>query len=127
MGCDIHIFLERRVENRWIMVNEINEPQTTSRNYQRFAALAGVRGDGPKPRGIPDDVSESVKLHISDWGGDGHSHSCLGIMEATRIFASTDDSVPRWVNNEEFMVYHFFGSRAANDPANHRIVFFFDN
>lgn len=130
MGCDIHVFLERRVEDRWVMVNTLTSNQTTNRNYDRFAKLAGVRGDGPEPRGIPADVSESVKLHISDWEGDGHSHSWMSLREATPIFRGSSYerfSDPEWIKDEESAIYHFFGSRASRDPDNHRIVFFFDN
>ena len=50
-----------------------NNPETyeewyDGRNYSLFSVLAGVRGYGPpiiEPRGLPDDIGESVK---EEWG-----------------------------------------------------------
>ncbi|MHB1952354.1 MAG: hypothetical protein ACYCOU_01280 [Sulfobacillus sp.] len=125
MGCDIHVFLERRVHDRWVMVKELDGEGVSERNYKRFAALAGVRGDGPKPRGLPIDVSESTNLHADDWGTDGHSHSWLPVSEAAPIFLATGTNLSRWAHEDPITC--FFGERAADDPENHRIVFWFDN
>lgn len=90
MGCDIHGVVERKVKDRWITINilQVATP-ARARNYPRFAALAGVRGDGPEPRGIPDDVSETAKCLIDDIGADGHSHSWEPLQHAATVFAAT--------------------------------------
>ena len=147
MGCDIHLVLERRVakglhgerNDRWVAVNTFeshhpaygSEPWSTpaarSRNYTRFAALAGVRGEGPIPRGLPENISETTKYLIDMWGGDGHSHSYLPVTEAAAIFLRTssglkDDSVFGY----RYPASHFFGVE-DEDEENFRIVFWFDN
>lgn len=110
MGADIHMVLERKDKTRgkWVGINNFNSRQAhvhvrdkegqyvaaealvmweaRSRNYAMFAALAGVRGDGPDPRGVPDDASDLALLEIDGWGADGHSHSWLPMSEALPIF-----------------------------------------
>ncbi len=125
MGCDINVFLERRVHERWVMVEPVTRDSVDQRNYRRFAALASVQGSGLVPRGLPIDVSESTNLHAEDWGIDGHSHSWLPVMEAAPIFLATGTNLSRWAHEDP--VRYFFGDRAGDDPENHRIVFFFDN
>lgn len=141
MGCDIHLVLERKQGDKWVGVNAFDcghdsqgnfrIPSARNRNYKRFAALAGVRGDGPEAKGLPKDVSELSELLAHDWGNDGHSHSWMGLSEASRVFLETD-----WPckdeDNESFKqsypAYHFFG--VESDEANrheYRIVFWFDN
>lgn len=81
MGCDIHIFLERKnQDNCWVdsMIYEHDrykngfQPLSEMyRNYTLFATLAGVRGDDPiaLPKGIPEDCSPEYKKLCDDWGG----------------------------------------------------------
>ncbi len=145
MGCDIHIVLEQRAKGgRWIGIDTYighecsyikgwATPIARERNYDRFAALAGVRGNGPEPRGLPWDASETVRFLADEWGGDGHSHSWLPIKDAERIFSETH----HWTEDKRddfgksYPAVHFFGvdysegsSRSADD---YRIVFWFDN
>ena len=58
MGCDIHIVAERlTAPDTWIGIRDFHSfhdkvggwcfPAALERNYERFAALAGIRGDGP--------------------------------------------------------------------------------
>lgn len=106
MGCDIHLYTEKKIkwENKpefWhccdsFQLNEWHEfdgepPYYVKsiydgRNYELFTALADVRHcDGidviDKPRGLPKDVSPTVKKESDDWGVDGHSHSWLTAEE----------------------------------------------
>lgn len=84
MGCDIHPFFERKVKGIW-------EPAEGDffdrRNYNVFAFLAGVRRSEldvvpiSEPRGLPDDVSTSIRLEFERWSGDIHSVSWLMIDE----------------------------------------------
>lgn len=101
MGCDIHLFVERRDEQgKWVTADTW-EPEDgrmrvdyhkrfyTGRNYDLFAILADVRngrgfagvktGGGfipiSPPKGLPDDVSPQVAEDSEGWGSDGHSHS----------------------------------------------------
>ena len=138
MGCDIHMVLERKHGDHWIGVDSFKGhycaldkryawPLATSRNYSRFAALAGVRGDGPDPRGIPDDASELSKLQIADWGQDGHSHSWMSVAEAAPIFYETDS-----YKKDEFAryypaAYYFDVDMDSKKLEDYCIVFWFDN
>lgn len=105
MGCDIHMVAERRLDDGWHLVGEAKyvadedsydmpEPYS-DRNYNLFGMLANVRngsgfagvdtGDGfvpiAKRRGVPKDVSDSVRKWIRNWGPDGHSHTWLLVSE----------------------------------------------
>lgn len=124
MGCDIHGWVEKKVGEKWIAVREL-EGQAEYRNYERFAALAGVRGEGPEPRGIPPDVSETTGYHIGRWDTDGHSHSWLPLTEAATIFLQTrgtpagDDWESRYPGSAYFHI---------DEPDDsYRLVFWFDN
>jgi len=90
MGTDIHGWTERNVKGRWIAVAKLTSPHGHARNYKRFAALAGVRGEGPVPRGLPVDIADTTKYHVDDWGADGYCHSWLPLAEALLIFQQTE-------------------------------------
>ena len=122
MGADIHMVLEKRATVRdrevWIGVNAF--PYVTcqvhnqvkgdgdrwasvvgraswfadDRNYSLFAALAGVRGSGPDPKGLPDDASDLTLLMSDRWGDDGHSHSWMLMGEALPIFLANGQLGP---------------------------------
>lgn len=97
MGCDIHIFVERRKNEKWVRYTgkhfsnmwkkeeKVNSPFGW-RNYGMFGFLAGVRDYSIKPikepiYEIPDDASEYVKKECERWDSDGHSHSLLTAKE----------------------------------------------
>jgi len=133
MGCDIHLFLERKVGNKWVMVKELDSP-ADNRNYARFSALAGVRGDGPAPKGLPLDISDSVKLHVDDWEGDGHSHSWETIDKAAKIFLDTESNPDEYAMRNPASYFFDLSTKSCRccgqeilSIDNHRIVFFFDN
>ena len=94
MGCDIHVYLEKKFGDKWIGVQEVRhffhypapeegkEPKkeyswvgAKSRYDDLFATLAGVRGVGPDPKGLPDDASEMVLAVATHWQSDGHTHA----------------------------------------------------
>lgn len=109
MGCDIHIFVEIRKNDKWEYFNEdhfsnvyshIGESEKTNapfdwRSYNMFSFLAGVRGGDIKPIkepacDIPEDVSENVKNKKESWDGDGHSHSFLTARELVEFDYNQD-------------------------------------
>lgn len=63
------------------------------RDYDFFARLAGVRGDGPEPNGVPSDVSALTQRHISRWEGDGHSHVHMTLREFVKRKIITDVTI----------------------------------
>jgi len=106
MGCDIHFFVEKKIGNKWVSVDEWKDYDGwktvdykkafySNRNYDLFAILANVRngygfagcdtGNGfipiSMPRGLPDNVSQEVGNHSKQYGEDGHSHSYLTVKE----------------------------------------------
>lgn len=128
MGCDIHGTVEKKVGGKWVMVNRWDSRWPCSeRIYARFAALAGVRGDGPAPRGLPKDVSDSTALYVAERALDFHSSSWLSLAEAIRVFVNTDPApITRKLN---FPESHFWNIELAapQDRRKYRIVFWFDN
>lgn len=94
MGCDIHLFVEKRENGVWVPVDnwkpsedypgsldvDYEEGFYHGRCYTLFSVLADVRNESGKyrikpicePKGLPDDVTEPVK---ACWDCDGHSHS----------------------------------------------------
>ena len=140
MECDIHISVERKVENKWVCVDTMRGHRTqprrndgysysfpiaTSRNYDRFASLAGVRGDGPEPSGLPDNISETTRYFVDFYGGDGHSHSWLPAAEAAKIFLDTEWSVEPDDMLKKYPAEEYFSIDDGLDE--HRIVFWFDS
>ena len=102
MGADIHLYPEYRVDGgAWqshpdivVETEEAGTPdeyvyvyynEGIGRNYSLFADMAGVRGHGPAPKGIPADVSPIVKLAIDRWEADGHSHSYMSLNELKKL------------------------------------------
>lgn len=143
MGCYIHLVLEKKDGQKWVGIDTFNghhvakwrvekdkfdwfSPVARSRNYERFAALASVRGDGPAPKGLPFDASDTVALLSREWGGDGHSHSWVTLAEAVAIWLRTehgelDDIAKKYPES------YFFGVDSQNDGDEYRVVFWFDN
>lgn len=98
MGCDIHLFREKRVGGKWVAEDEWVdgsvdwEKRFTDRNYNLFAILAGVRErEIPpykfEPRGLPLNVCNEIAEHSGEYGGDGHSHSYLYLHELKELRA----------------------------------------
>ena len=108
MGCDIHIVIEQKYGSNWIgIINSESipygtlDPDPTMRNYQFFAALAGVRGDGPEPKGIPEDASGLSRMYIEGRDKDGHSHSYMPLKDFISTWLSVHDDVLPIVTKEK--------------------------
>jgi hypothetical protein len=106
MGCDIHLNLEYKItvnnETKWrdgnlYELDPYEEKYIKSffknekRNYKLFSILADVRNYGNmiKPiaeaKGLPDNMSPTVKALDSDWGCDAHTHSYLTLKELLEV------------------------------------------
>ena len=106
MGCDIHLFLERKNnDGSWYDANiyrrndykTMNQEENTEpdfkrldfyygRNYDLFAILAGVRNYGfikpiSQPKGLPVNASKEVKDELRKCGDAAHSVSYLTLLE----------------------------------------------
>jgi hypothetical protein len=155
MGCDIHIVVERKWEGRWVGVRtdqgfncggydgEVNTwatPKVGRRDYAFFERLAGVRGNGPDPLGIPGDASDLSLLRLSYWEGDGHSFSYLPLKEfaerwcakdeafiATRAaerLEGSDRAYARLLDRASMGAFDLYADMNIDD---FRVVFWFDN
>lgn len=96
MGCDIHVFREKKVGGTWVTADtwEDEDPRYedrfTDRNYDLFGVLASVRKDtsvAMTPRGVPVDASNEVLTSVGNWGSDGHSHSFIHLHELKMLVA----------------------------------------
>ena len=104
MGCDIHMYVETRKNDKWNKVGPtwkmeywdgLSDEPYEGRNYRLFGLLANVRnGYGfagcdtgnaitpiDMPRGLPADVSYQIQKISDNWGEDGHSHSWFTLKE----------------------------------------------
>ena len=148
MGCDIHVMLEEKDADtgKWININTFpshhmqyadkdammdgySMPVAESRNYQRFGALAGVRCDGPNPRGLPDNISETTAFMANKIGQDGHSHSWLPFKDAVKIWKDTEYKELS-DNTKKYPASYFFtvdDIEEDKDWDRYRVVFWFDN
>jgi len=128
MGADIHVSLEKKVKDKWVMVTRLDHgayTYATNRNYERFGALAGVRRPGPAPIGLPDDISDSTELFLQDWDGDAHSHSWLSLDEACKVWLETDHRADEFALR--WPASHYFGLDEDMIKGEYRVIFFFDN
>lgn len=125
MGCDIHVCVEKKINGRWVMLNAPGwKSPCEERTYKRFAALAGVRGDGPKPRGIPKNASVATRFWL-DKRAD-HSHSWLTMNDACKVFCETGfKPLSEWA--KAYPAHYFFEIYDTEDPKDYRIVFGFDS
>lgn len=84
MGCDIHLFIEVVINDRWECVGELHstsghifvDEAYHGRNYALFSILAGVRGSYEpiiEPRGLPSNISSEVSAEKEGYGNDGHT------------------------------------------------------
>ena len=134
MGCDIHFVVEKKIGDKWVGIttsevyptpncsNFVWRPYAASRNYIRFAALAGVRGDGPNKRGVPDDISDLSEYWIDYWDSDGHSHSWGTIEEVVHIFKTAIHPLCKEVRIDDD---DWFGCDSSDPDI--RVVYWFDN
>lgn len=110
MGCDIHIWTEKRVGEKWRPADDlVDNPNEYARkyteiydrrNYELFAMLAGVRNDYGivpigAPKGLPDDLSPEVEDDM--WLE--HTPSWLTLAELQAY------NWERWFEREVWMAY----------------------
>ena len=155
MGCDIHWVLERKHGEKWIGMRQgdyqwvlvwdkennvwkrdLLGPKAKSRNYDLFAAIAGVRGPGPDPKGLPEDASD-LTLMVSD-SEDWHSHSwlpadeflqkCVETMyDAPRVLMAENDTHPAIKQPYLYWLWEDDPEDYGEGLPEYRVVFWFDN
>lgn len=151
MGCDIHIFYEKKVDGKWVEAEDVRAVSEYDygdpfgiteympfdwRQYSMFAWLcSGVRDYCGNPsisreRGLPDDISESAKKSYEDWACDAHSASFLSVDEiSSYIFDGyLLNREGEMVTAKELFGDDFFASIEELKRSDcERIVFWFDN
>ena len=165
MGCDIHFYVETQNENgEWVSADRWTKDDDgetyvafqdafyPGRNYNLFSILADVRngigfagvktGDGfepiSMPRGVPADACQEYKNQVSNWDGDGHSHSWYTLNELidydwdakkTKVIAIAGEEEVKYSEVcQEFLLQTIPKMAALHEDATKvRCVFFFDN
>lgn len=153
MGCDIHLFAEKKNGNgQWESVDKwSNNPEygkydwyepefeikredrfyTDGRNYNLFCALAGARmweflGDPimvSPPKGFPEDGSQQVRKEFEDMAGDAHTASWLTLKELKDFDWTSYGTTCNAFREEVMPKMEAFGVPDTDV----RIVFWFDN
>lgn len=117
MGCDIHLYRERKVDGIW-ETDTIEEAEDDGeymnyqgfrlkdgRSYTLFSALSGVRSYGEmlvqppaENRGWPDDVCEVNQRCSKYWVGDAHTHGWLTIAEVCSLKDQWEQAIVLYEN-----------------------------
>lgn len=151
MGCDIHVVLEKQYKTgdsiEWVGLNcfapivplsvgsfrKTNETTywcITDRNYELFSALAGVRGNGPEPRGLPEDASLLTLMKLEPWGQDAHSISWGTLDDIGGLFLAHYAPEFSLEGHRKDVLLSLFGVLSYPDNVDlseYRVVYWFDN
>ena len=90
MGCDIHAYIEVKINNKWCFYNRLD----IQRNYEIFGYLAGVRLPDLQNfnvKGLPEDMDFITQKENEHWNRDGHTHSYLGYDDLVEFQTYHDD------------------------------------
>lgn len=157
MGCDIHVYRERKVHGKWetdTLVENDNDEYSSyesglgyvSRNYLLFGLLSNVRSLGNFPitppaedRGFPSDATEINQACSDQMDGDGHSHGWLNLEELHKLHEEYKQAVVLYEPGKYDFTYaagcleEFIDQIHKGDyfqdvhPEDGRILFFYDN
>ena len=105
------------------------------RDYEFFARLAGVRGDGPEPNGVPPDASVMSQRCVLRCEGYGYSHGHMTLREFVKRKIISDDSLAEAAKSKlqggdpitEYLGDCVDGDNDITLDDNTRVVFWFDN
>lgn len=145
MGCDIHFNIERHCDTYgWIGIYSTesdlnfgrergNYNPLTGRDYDFFGKVAGVRTEGPDPKGLPDDASDMSRFARERWGMDGHSWTHLTLLEFLSIYVLhnfTADAMRarlEHADKEKIIQDYFPHLWLSASLSEYRVVIWFDN
>jgi hypothetical protein len=133
MGCDIHLFVEKKGPlGDWQLVDRLVTHDAGTeyahidiegrgfydgRNYRLFSILADVRngrgfagvktGEGfvplAAPRGVPTDASAGYLKMVEQWDGDGHSHSYHTLRDLLEYDWTQTTQLQGWCSLESWV------------------------
>lgn len=135
MGCDIHLFVEVRIDGLWCSRGGVCEVVDPGRNYLLFAHLAGVRNNGmgimplAHPRGLPDDLASEAEKYLDPSSG-LHSYSWFTLVELMRHHWTGPTVHTSFGPGDLGFLFEPLLALALREgvpPADIRIVFGFDN
>lgn len=134
MGCDIHMYLEKKVNGKWISADPVIKDSDglfdvdsrhrvyTQRNYLLFSVLAGVREPKPgvwqkyKVKGFPDDADPMVKKIYEQWGSDAHTPSHLTLKDLLDVnWYETGVIISFDVTERQKEIYEYFKNKALTE------------
>lgn len=128
MGCDIHLYVEKKIDGKWQIQGKLEDADDEGyrefsgpsfydgRSYNLFAILADVRngrgfagvktGEGfnpiSEPRGVPDNASEEYRYMVEQWDCDGHSHSYHTLRQLLEYDWTQTSKLEGWLSMAEF-------------------------
>jgi hypothetical protein len=144
MGCDIHFIIEKQHKDfGWVGIMSTDDPfisyggrihipiwRCKDRDYTFFACLAGVRGEGPNPKGWPEDASVMAQsLSVID--GEFHSYSYCSLIEfVIAKLKSRNELSPiaaeKLVGKADAL-HSYIGLYEGENLTDYRVIFWFDN
>lgn len=127
MGCDIHTVIEENVDGHWIGVvasdRTAGRPIYAQRDYDFFAYIANVRGNGPNyPQNLPRDVS-SLAWHLYMLAPTDYHNPSFMDLDA---FCNAHHKVNPTMSREDYATYDLTNISPEED-GEFRVVFWFDN
>ncbi len=142
MGCDIHLYVEHKVEGEWKSADKwtpdddaesgrrvwvaYDDRYFHDRNYSLFAVLAGVRNYAElntiaEPRGLPCDATTEVRTQADYDGSDGHTHSYFTVAELMAFDWTQTVKEDGWVDALTFWKWTRYGEKEGDAPAGSRV------
>lgn len=143
MGADIHFIVEQRIKSqrgkdRWIGVTSSGYNSSirgAGRFYLFFAALAGVRGPGPKPKGHPKNLSDLSRIVLKRWDtiADAHSHTHYSADDFCKLYVDCiKKNWPEFGARQPWLSSYDILGITSDEPdepplSDYRVIIFFDN
>lgn len=134
MGCDIHMYLEKKIDGKWVSADRFRKDRDGwidirrekriyyDRNYLLFSVLAGVREPLPgvwqkyPVNGFPNDASPQVKQAYDQWGCDAHTPSYLTLKDLKEVnWVQTGVIVSFTVTERQKEIYEYFKNKALTE------------
>ena len=135
MGCDIHFVIEKKKGKKWFGLCTTDfgyRPHAKDRDYDFFSKLAGVRGEGPEPKGIPGLCSDLTLECLGNWKDDAHSITYMMVNEFVSIWMKQRGDIETVVEDNKYVLLDKcldLGPIAEepNHETKYRIIIWFDN